>query len=68
MRDEVAPMDPARIRRLMSDRSLRGFLEQRRNERRAVGSRLGSAIAVVLANRNGSDWAWLDQDRAKHQP
>jgi hypothetical protein len=67
MPDKVDPMNPAIIRRLMSDASLRGYLEQRRNERRARGSRLSYAIAAVVANRTNTDWAWLDQDRATHQ-
>lgn len=52
----------------MADRSLAACLEQRRNERRAAGSRLGVAIALVLARRSGQDWRWLDQDRAFHRP
>jgi hypothetical protein len=43
-------MSPGQLRRLMSQRSIRAYLERRRNERHAVGSRL--------------DFAWLDQDRS----
>jgi hypothetical protein len=67
MLGKLHPMDPAKLRRFMSDRSIRAYLEQRRNERRAVGSRLGFAIAIVVANRTGSDWAWFDQDRSNHR-
>jgi hypothetical protein len=52
----------------MARRSIRGYLEQRRNERRFAGSRLSVALGVVIADRAGRDWAWLDQDRALHQP
>ena len=68
MIDEVDPMDPQKLRRLMSDRSVRAFLAQRRNERRADRSRFGLAIAMVVANRTASNWAWLDQDRSTHHP
>jgi hypothetical protein len=62
------PMSAETFRRLMTNRSVGAYLEQRRNERRAAGARLGVALALVLANRAGNDWAWLDQDRALHQP
>lgn len=63
------PMSSETIARLMSRRSLGAYLQQRRNERVARDARLGVACALVLAKRaaNG-DWAWLDQDRALHQP
>jgi hypothetical protein len=53
---------------LMQTHSIAAYLEQRRNERHVVGSRLSYAIAAVRANRAGSDWGWLDQDRAMHRP
>jgi hypothetical protein len=62
------PMSPEKLGRLMSDRSLAAYLEQRRNERRASASQLGVAIALVLARRTGQDWGWLDQDEALHRP
>ena len=62
MIDNPDPMNAQKLRRLMSDRSIRAFLEQRRNERRADRSRFGLAIAMVVANRTASNWAWLDQD------
>ena len=31
-------------------------------------SRLGLAIASVVDERRLQDWAWLDQDKALHQP
>jgi len=30
-------------------------------------SQLELAVAIVVANRTGRDWAWLDQDRATHE-
>ena len=68
MTDNLDPMNPLTLRRLVSDRSIRAFLEQRRNERRADRSRFGLAIAMVVANRTSSNWAWLDQDRSTHRP
>jgi len=68
MTDNLDPMNPLTLRRLVSDRSIRAFLEQRRNERRADRSRFGLAIAMVVANRTASNWAWLDQDRSTHRP
>jgi len=68
MIDNPDPMNAQKLRRLMSDRSIRAFLEQRRNERRADRSRFGLAIAMVVANRTASNWAWLDQDRSTHRP
>ena len=68
MIDNLDPMNAPKLRRLMSDRSIRGFLEQRRNERRADRSRFGLAIAMVVANRTTANWAWLDQDRSTHRP
>ena len=68
MTDNLDPMNPLTLRRLVSDRSIRAFLEQRRNERRADRSRFGLAIALVVANRTSSNWAWLDQDRSTHRP
>ena len=67
MLGKMDPMSPEQLRRLMSDRSIRAYIEQRRNERRAAGSRLGFAIASVVADRTTHDWAWLDQDRALHR-
>ncbi len=67
MRDRLNPMDADTLRRLMSDRSIRARLEQRRNERRADASPLGLAIASVVVNRT-SDWGWLDQDGSTHRP
>jgi hypothetical protein len=64
----LKPMPPGNLARLMSRRSIGSYLEQRRNERRADASRLGVALALVIAVRAGNDWAWLDQDRALHQP
>jgi len=62
-------MTPETLKRLMADRSLAAFLEQRRNERRSGGgSQLGVAIALVISRRVDGDWAWLDQDRALHRP
>jgi len=61
-------MDADTLRRLMSDRSIRARLEQRRNERHADASRFGLAIASVMVNRSTSDWGWLDQDRSTHRP
>jgi hypothetical protein len=68
MIDNLDPMNAQTLRRLMSDRSIRAFLEQRRNERRADSSRFGLAVAMVVANRTASNWAWLDQDRSTHRP
>jgi hypothetical protein len=68
MIDKVDPMNTLKLRRLMADRSIRAFLEQRRNERRADSSRFGLAVAMVVANRTASNWAWLDQDRSTHRP
>jgi hypothetical protein len=68
MIDKLDPMNAQKLRRLMSDRSIRAFLEQRRNERRADRSRFGLAIAMVVANRTTPNWAWLDQDRSTHRP
>jgi hypothetical protein len=68
MIDSREPMNTQKLRRLMSDRSIRAFLEQRRNERRADRSRFGLAIAMVVANRTTANWAWLDQDRSTHRP
>ncbi len=68
MIDKLDPMNAQKLRRLMSDRSIRAFLEQRRNERRADRSRFGLAIALVVANRTAANWAWLDQDRSTHRP
>jgi hypothetical protein len=68
MTDNLDPMNPLTLRRLVSDRSIRAFLEQRRNERRADRSRFGLAIAMVVANRTAANWAWLDQDRSTHRP
>jgi len=56
------------LARLMHRRSIGAYLEQRRNERRSGGSRLSIAIGLIVADRTGRDWAWLDQDRALHQP
>ena len=53
MVSERAPMTVETLRRLMSARSVRAHLEQRRNERRADKSRMGIAIGMVLANRKG---------------
>jgi len=61
-------MSPETLSRLMARRSIAGYLEQRRNERRFAASRLSVAIALVITDRPGRDWAWLDQDRALHQP
>lgn len=66
MLGKLDPMNPERLRQLMSDRSTRAYLEQRRNERCARRSRLGFAIAMVVANRTVSNRAWLDQDRSNH--
>jgi hypothetical protein len=63
---KLDPMNPEKLRQLMSDRSIRAHLEQRRNERLARRSRLGFAIAMVVANRTVSNWGWLDQDRSNH--
>jgi hypothetical protein len=68
MIDKLDPMNPLKLRRLMTDRSIRAFLEQRRNERHADRSRFGLAIAMVVANRTTANWAWLDQDRSTHRP
>lgn len=68
MRDIARPMSPERLRALMTAHSIAAYLEQRRNERAVIGSRLSYALAAVRANRTGRDWAWLDQDRALHQP
>ena len=68
MTDNLDPMNPLTLRRLVSDRSIRAFLEQRRNERAADRSRFGLAIAMVVANRTAANWAWLDQDRSTHRP
>jgi hypothetical protein len=68
MIDNPDPMNAQKLRRLMADRSIRAFLAQRRNERRADRSRFGLAIAMVVANRTASNWAWLDQDRSTHRP
>lgn len=68
MVDNPDPMSPAKLKQLMGDRSIRAYLEQRRHERRVAGSRMGFAIAAVVADRTSSDWAWLDQDRAFHRP
>ena len=51
MVEEPRPMSPDMLRRLMEDRSLRALLQQRRNERRADRSRMGLAIALVIAER-----------------
>ena len=64
MVSERAPMTVETLRRLMSARSVRAHLEQRRNERRADRSQMGIAIGLVLAGRKGADWGWLDQDSA----
>jgi hypothetical protein len=68
MVDKLDPMSPEKLRQLMGDRSVRAYLEQRRNERAVIGSRLGFALAAVAANRVSSNWAWLDQDRSTHRP
>ena len=65
MTDNVQPMTPGELRR-MADRSLRGYLEQRRNERRVGGWRLSVTLGSAFADRTGGDWAWLAQDRATH--
>jgi hypothetical protein len=56
------------LARLMARRSIRAYLEQRRSERRFAASRLSVALGIVMAERAGRDWGWLDQDRALHQP
>jgi hypothetical protein len=50
----------------MATRSIRAYLEQRRSERVSQGLRFEVAIALVLARRKTSNWAWLDQDRSTH--
>ena len=64
MLSEQTPMTVGTLRRLMSTRSVRAHLEQRRNERGADRSRMGIAIGLVLADRKLADWGWLDQDSA----
>ena len=64
MVSERAPMTVETLQRLMSARSVRAHLEQRRNERSADRSRMGIAIGVVLADRIVDDWGWLDQDQS----
>jgi hypothetical protein len=64
--DEPIQLDEFRQRKI--NRSPRSFAGQLGRREPADGSRLGLAIASVVARRRWHDWAWLDEDVALHRP
>jgi hypothetical protein len=67
----IDPAEPTSLddyRRRRAERSGLAPLERAAPGVNGDASRLGLAIAAVVDQRRWQDWAWLDQDRALHQP
>lgn len=62
------PIKLDEYRRRRAGRTPQSSLDGASLEGHSDGSRLGSAITSVVAQRRWEDWAWLDQDLALHQP
>jgi hypothetical protein len=68
MFDPDEPIKLDEYRRLRAGRTAQASLRQASPEGHSDGSRFGLAVASVVDQRRWHDWAWLDQDRALHQP
>jgi hypothetical protein len=68
MIDENEPIKLDDYRRAQAARTGPSTLVDESTRGRVEPSRLGLAIASVVDQRRWQDWAWLDQDRALHQP
>jgi len=67
----IEPDEPISLdeyRRLWAGRRPQPLLVEASSHGGGDWSRLGLAIASVVDQRRCQDWAWLDQDRALHQP
>jgi hypothetical protein len=67
MIDPAEPISLDEYRRRRAER-IRPSLERAAPGVQRETSRLGLAIASVVDQRRWQDWAWLDQDKALHQP
>ena len=68
MSEPGEPINLDEYRRLRAGRRPQSSLVEASSHGGGDWSRLGLAIASVVDQRRRQDWAWLDQDRALHQP